>query len=263
MAALAEDTPVLDSPRLVNGECGTPSVDAVSKDRCEGRRGLGGHSRHALWRSWTCRLARGLVLHSALCRLPLSWGVVVCSSRSRAARRTNDNRTECPALGPAARTCVLNPATNVVCNRGSGRRSIPMVGNAHCGTDGRGAGPDCRVRYHLVVHRCESFPIGEREDPERARTKSRSARSLSFCETSDVHVAHSAHDRNGIDIGLLARGHTGCPDRSIAGSSDIIRRSDAYNRTRRLSRVRESGSRPPVTRLVVTIGNTATCTTGC
>jgi Putative protein-S-isoprenylcysteine methyltransferase len=55
-----------------------------------------------------------------------------------------------------------------------------MVRHAHYRTGDRDGSRRCSGRCHLVVRCCESFPVGQIEDPERTWAYSRTAWSLSF-----------------------------------------------------------------------------------
>src|SRR4029434_4462295 len=96
---------------------------------------------------------------------------------------------------------------------------------------GRRCGDCC----DLVVRRCESFPGGQLEDPERTWADSRTAWSLSFRPASAVRIAHCPHHRNGIDVRVVDRAGTSLLERTPARGTDLVRRSHAHDGTARLS----------------------------
>src|SRR5580765_3677162 len=137
-----------------------------------------------------------------------------------------------------------------------------MVCHAHYRTGDRDGSRRCSGWCRLLARCCESFPVGQIEDPERTWAYSRTAWSLSFRSASVVRVAHCPHNRNGIDVRVVDCAGTSRLDRSPADTTDLVRRSHAHDGTARLSEIREARSRAPRTRPVVTIGCT-TCTTDC
>ena len=118
-----------------------------------------------------------------------------------------------------------------------------MVRHAHYRTGDRDGSRRCSGRCHLVVRCCESFPVGQIEDPKRTWAYSRTAWCLSFRPASDVRIAHCPHNRSGIDVRVVDRAGTSRLDRTPARTTDLVRRSHAHDGTARLSEICEARSR--------------------
>src|SRR5262245_965450 len=128
-----------------------------------------------------------------------------------------------------------------------------MVLRAACRTGDRDGGRCCGACGDLVVRRCESFPVGQIQDPERTWAHRRAAWSLSFRPASVVRVAHRQRHGSGIGVGVVDRADTSRLERTPARTTDLVGGSHAHDGTAGLSGIREARSRAPRARAVVTM----------